>query len=169
MTDMKSAPALELPSTTEVLPSNDESIIDVIQVAKKNKIETTDLVLCILDIGFNNKKYKYCCSNNTKSFWENVKEQNIFKIIFKGFAPETLRKYWKLIREGGSKDRYIYIVRNYSGIINNNNVKLQTIIKCITSYLNIVEEDTKFLEFFCEYIKIGTDEVGIKDKNNNDN
>ena len=122
---------------------DDEIIIDLNELSKSPAINNSDIILSILEICTFNKRYNYECSNNTKSFWDRVVKEEILKKIFKNFKPETLRKYWKIIREAGDNNKYIETIRNYSKIINNPKIKLLQVINCISSFIKSGEEDFK--------------------------
>jgi len=122
---------------------DDEIIIDLNELSNSPTINNSDIILSILEICTFNKRYNYECSNNTKSFWDRVVKEEILKKIFKNFKPETLRKYWKIIREAGDNNKYIETIRNYSKFINNPKFKLLQVINCISSFIKSGEEDFK--------------------------
>ena len=145
----------------------DDIIIDLNELSNCSKINNSDIILSILEICTFNKRYNYECSNNTKSFWDRVVQEEVLKKIFKNFKPETLRKYWKLIREAGDINKYIETIRTYSKIINNPKYKLLQIINCISSFIKSGEEDfKKYFSIFDPKQKIET--KNYSDTNNND-
>ena len=145
----------------------DEIIIDLNELSNSPKINNSDIILSILEICTFNKRYNYECSNNTKSFWDRVVKEEVLKKIFKNFKPETLRKYWKIIREAGDNNKYIETTRNYSKVINNPKYKLLQVINCISSYIKSGEEDfKKFFRVFDPKQKFNND---ISSTNTNTN
>ena len=142
--------------------SEEDIIIDLNELSNNEKIYNSDIILSILEICTYNKRYNYECSNNTKSFWERVVKEEVLKKIFKNFKPETLRKYWKIIREAGDVNRYIEVVKNSTKFINSPKLKLLQIINCISSFIKSGEED------FFKYLKT-FDPKQKYDKNSSEN
>ena len=124
----------------------EEIIIDLNELSNSQKINNSDIILSILEICTFNKRYNYECSNNTKAFWDRVVKEEVLKKIFKSFKPETLRKYWKIIREAGDINKYIETVKENSKLINNQKYKLLQVINCISSFIKEGKED--FKEYF---------------------
>ena len=125
-------------------------IIDLQNLAKNEDIKNSDIILSILEICTFNKKYNYDCSNNTKAFWDRVVDEDILKKIFKNFKAETLRKYWKIIRQTGNNDRYIEVVKENENFINNNGFKLLPIVNTISTFITSPPKDKNFEEYFIE-------------------
>ena len=113
----------------------EEIIIDLNELSNSQKINNSDIILSILEICTFNKRYNYECSNNTKAFWDRVVKEGILKKIFKNFKSETLRKYWKIIRQAGNNDRYIEVVKENEIFINNNGFKLLPIVNTISTFI----------------------------------
>ena len=123
-----------------------ETIIDLPKLSNQSEIKNSDIILAIFEICTFNKKYNYDCSNNTKAFWDRVVTEDVLKKIFKNFKSETLRKYWKIIRQAGNNIKYIETVKNNEKFINNPVFKLLPIINAISSF---VQTDQKnFEEYF---------------------
>ena len=125
-----------------------ETIIDLAKLAGQPEINNSDILLAIFEICTFNKKYNYECSNNTKAFWERVVEEGVLKKIFKNFKSETLRKYWKLIRQTGNNDKFMEIVRQNEKFINNPVFKLLPIINGISQFMQSNLDIKTFEEFF---------------------
>lgn len=125
-------------------------IMDLPKLSNKSKITNTDLILSIFEICTFNKRYNYECSNNTKAFWDRVVQEGILKKIFKNFKSETLRKYWKIMRQTGNNEKYIEIVRQNENFINNNGFKLLPIINTISNYIITPPKDQTFESYFIE-------------------
>ena len=120
-----------------------EAIIDLPKLSNQSEIKNSDIILAILEICTFNKKYNYDCSNNTKAFWDRVVTEDVLKKIFKNFKSETLRKYWKIIRQAGNNIKYIETVKHNEKFINNPVFKLLPIINAISSF---VQTDQKNFE-----------------------
>ena len=127
---------------------NLEVIMDLPKLSFKTNITNSDIMLAIFEICTFNKKYNYECSNNTKAFWDRVVDEGILKKIFKNFKSETLRKYWKIIRQTGDNDKFMEIIRNNENFINNPNFKLLPIINGISNYITSPPEGQSFEEYF---------------------
>jgi len=127
---------------------NLEVIMDLPKLSFKTNITNSDIMLAIFEICTFNKKYNYECSNNTKAFWDRVVDEGILKKIFKNFKSETLRKYWKIIRQSGDNEKFMEIIRNNENFINNNNFKLLPIINGISTYITSPPKDQTFEEYF---------------------
>ena len=128
------------------VPSIKDLIIDLPKLSMQSEIRNSDIILAILEICTFNKKYNYDCSNNTKAFWDRVVEEGILKKIFKNFKSETLRKYWKIIRNAGNTEKFVEAVRKNEKFINNPVFKLLPLINALAYYIQTDEKD--FEEFF---------------------
>ena len=133
-------------STTASTSQIKDIIIDLPKLSMQSEIKNSDIILAILEICTFNKKYNYDCSNNTKAFWDRVVQEEILKKIFKNFKSETLRKYWKIIRNAGNTEKFVEAVRKNEKFINNPVFKLLPLINAIAYYIQT--EETNFEEFF---------------------
>ena len=126
-----------------------DGIIDLMKLSTQHEIKNSDIILAIIEICTFNKKYNYDCSNNTKAFWDRVVEEGILKKIFKNFKGETLRKYWKIIRNAGNNEKFVEAVRKNEKFINNPVFKLMPLINAIAYYIQTDEKN--FEDFFTEF------------------
>ena len=133
-------------STTTPTSSIKDIIIDLPKLSNQSEIKNSDIILAILEICTFNKKYNYDCSNNTKAFWDRVVQEEILQKIFKNFKSETLRKYWKVIRNAGNTEKFVEAVRKNEKFINNPVFKLLPLINAIAYYIQT--DETDFEEFF---------------------
>ena len=138
-------------SKTKAALQNIDLIMDLPKLSTKSFITNTDIILSILEICTFNKRYNYDCSNNTKAFWDRVVKEGILKKIFKNFKSETLRKYWKIIRQTGNNDKYLEVVKQNEDFINNNGFKLLPIINTISTFITTPPKDQNFEEYFIEH------------------
>ena len=137
-------------SKTKAALQNIDLIMDLPKLSTKSYITNTDIILSILEICTFNKRYNYDCSNNTKAFWDRVVKEGILKKIFKNFKSETLRKYWKIIRQTGNNDKYLEVVKQNEDFINNNGFKLLPIINTISTFITTPPKEQNFEEYFIE-------------------
>jgi hypothetical protein len=126
-----------------------DGIIDLMKLSTQHEIKNSDIILSIIEICTFNKKYNYDCSNNTKAFWDRVVEEGILKKIFKNFKGETLRKYWKIIRNAGNNEKFVEAVRKNEKFINNPVFKLMPLVNAIAYYIQTDEKN--FEDFFTEF------------------
>ena len=138
-------------SKTKAALQNIDLIMDLPKLSTKSFITNTDIILSILEICTFNKRYNYDCSNNTKAFWDRVVKEGILKKIFKNFKSETLRKYWKIIRQTGNNDKYLEVVKQNEDFINNNGFKLLPIINTISTFITTPPKEQNFEEYFIEH------------------
>jgi len=138
-------------SKTKAALQNIDLIMDLPKLSTKSYITNTDIILSILEICTFNKRYNYDCSNNTKAFWDRVVKEGILKKIFKNFKSETLRKYWKIIRQTGNNDKYLEVVKQNEDFINNNGFKLLPIINTISTFIATPPKEQNFEEYFIEH------------------
>ena len=141
---------LEADENATILTMYPDAIIDLPKLSiKKGMITNAEIILSILEICTYHKKYNYDCSNNTKAFWDRVVEEGILKKIFKNFKGETLRKYWKVIRQSGNNLKFLEVVKSNEKYINNPSFKLMTLVNAIAYFIQTNETDfEKFFEVF---------------------
>lgn len=121
------------------------SIIDISSLVNKENLKNSDYILVIIEICQNARKYKLGFSNTSKNFWDKVMEKEEIGKILRLFKAETIRKYWRVIREAKATEKIIEIVKENSDIINNPSFKLLPIINHIVSFINSKEDS--FEEF----------------------
>jgi hypothetical protein len=121
------------PKKSTILPTNltppvqIDTIFDLqpyISPSKSSKtLSNTDMILAIMEICYNSSKYNLTIPSNTREFWKKVYEKPELETIFKKFQPETLRKYWRSIREANNPEKIIELVKSYMDDFNGANVK----------------------------------------------
>lgn len=119
------------------------SIIDISSLVNKENLKNSDYILVIIEICQNARKYKLGFSNTSKNFWDEVMEKEEIGKILRLFKAETIRKYWRVIREAKATEKIIEIVKENSDIINNPSFKLLPIINHIVSFINSKEDSFK--------------------------
>ena len=135
-------------------PQNLQIIMDLQKLSMQSEITNSDVILAIFEICTFNKRYNYECSNNTKAFWDRVVQEGILKKIFKNFKSETLRKYWKIIRQTGNNEKFMEIVRQNENFINNPLFKLLPIINGISTYITSPPEEKQSFEEYSSSINV---------------
>ncbi len=124
-----------------------EVIIDINELEKNENHKNSDYILSMIEVCTHPLKYNLSKGKNTtKKFWDDVMEHEKFKIIFKVFKSETLRKYWRCIREANDNNTFIKLVKANLKIIDNPVFKLLPVINGITNFIKNKEND--FEEFF---------------------
>ena len=110
---------------------------------KKNKnqagntnIPNSELILIIMEVCLNGKIYGLEKDNSSRVFWEEVGKIEKLKPITSKFKTETLRKYWRTIRETRKFRKIISETKRYANELNNNNLKLLSSIKIICEYVS---------------------------------
>lgn len=98
-------------------------IIEPESLLKKENLENSDFILLIIEVAQNGLKYGIKKSNKSRLFWVDVFKNENFSILFKQFKPETLRKYWKIIRDSEKVKSFVQLVNRFYEKINRNNIK----------------------------------------------
>ena len=112
--------------------NNDNNIINI----NDTNIPNSDLILIILEICLNSAQFGIEKDNSSRAFWEEVGKIEKLKPITSKFKTETLRKYWRNIRETKKFKKIIAEVKKYRNELNNNNLKLLSSIKIICEYVS---------------------------------
>ena len=76
-----------------------EEVIDLATIEKKENISNSEYILSIIEICLNGSKYGLTHEHSTKEFWKEVDANERLNNILKKFKTETLRKYWRTIRD----------------------------------------------------------------------
>ena len=88
-------------------------------------IQNTDMILFILELCLNSSQFNLKGDNSSRKFWEEVGKINELSPITNIFKPETLRKYWRLLRNIKKPKKIINILNEHKNLINNENIKLK--------------------------------------------
>ena len=125
----------------------DENTSTVESFIRKIKPKNSDILLSIIVLGNqdyltkNNKKY----SSKSINFWKKALSLENWKIL-RGYKPETIKKYWAIIRESNLEAIINYIVYNRDNI-DNDKLPLLTLISKII-------EDSKLFVLSLEIINM---------------
>jgi chemotaxis protein histidine kinase CheA len=149
--------------------------IDLEKLFKEQIIFASDIVLAIIEIGFNSEYYLFGYSTRSKMFWEDILKYKILGKIFEGYKSETLRKYWRILSSFDFEKIKDLIVKNKK-FLDNIPIKLGTIVLTVEKFLlgkidnfeqyikDILVDVRKQEIFEEEYHEPGSDKI-IKVKN----
>ena len=112
---------------------------------KENKlISNTDMILFILELCLNSSQFNLKGDNSSRKFWEEVGKLKELSPITNIFKPETLRKYWRLLRNIKKPKKIINILNEYKNLINNENIKLLASINIIYDFIFFPKKGIEF-------------------------
>lgn len=124
--------------------------INLHETSKKESINNCDVLLSMIEIASNKSLYKNTLSNTTKAFWEKTVQNGIPIIIFRNYKPETLRKYWIIIKSISVK-KFVNVVYDNRNLIDSLvNIKLKPLIIKICEYVDLKDD---YKDSFENYIK----------------
>ena len=109
-------------------------------------IPNSDLILIMLEVCLNSSQFGIDKDNSSRLFWEEVGKIDLLKPITSKFKTETLRKYWRTIREAKKFKKIISETKRFKNELNNNNLKLLSSIKVICDYVS--SPSKKKIEYF---------------------
>lgn len=100
-----------------------DNIVNPKDLLKKENLKNSDFILLIIELSQNGAKYGFKKSSKSRLFWEDVMKDEKFAKLFSQFKSETLRKYWKVIRDSGKIMTYVKYVNKFSQKIDRQNIK----------------------------------------------
>lgn len=124
--------------------SNDNNFETIINISdflskmnstNKTTISNSDMILIIFEICLNSSQFDINEDNSSRTFWEEVGKKEILCPITNIFKPETLRKYWRTIRNINKPKKIINAVKEYKDKLDNENIKLLSSINVICEYI----------------------------------
>ena len=120
--------------------NNFGTIINISETLSKysnnESIPNSELILIILEICLRSSQFGIEKDNSSRAFWEEIGKKPEFKPIIDKFKPETLRKYWRTIRETKKFRKIISETKKYSKELNSPNMKLFSSIHAICEYVS---------------------------------
>ena len=119
--------------------------------ANNFNIPNSELILIMLEICLNSSQYGIDKDNSSRAFWEEVGKLDLLKPITTKFKPETLRKYWRTIREAKKFRKIITEIRRFRNELDNPNLKLLSSIKIICEYVSNASH-RKFEYFYNKHL-----------------
>ena len=149
--------------------------IDLEKLFKEQVIYASDIVLAIIELGFNSEYYLFGYSTRSKMFWEDILKYKILGKIFEGYKSETLRKYWRILSSFDFEKIKDLIIK-HKKFLDNIPIKLGTIVLTVEKFLlgkidnfeqyikDILVDVRKQEIFEEEYHEPGSDKI-IKIKN----
>ena len=96
----------------------------------------TGFILIILEICLNSSQFGIEKDNSSRAFWEEIGKKEELKQITNKFKPETLRKYWRTIRETKKFRKIITEIKKYRNDLNHQNMKLFASIHAVCEYVS---------------------------------
>ena len=95
----------------------------------------TDMILFILELCLNSSQFNLKGDNSSRKFWEEVGKIELISPVTKIFKPETLRKYWRLLRSINQPKKIINVLKEYNNSLNDVNIRLLSCISIVYDYL----------------------------------
>ena len=118
-----------------IIPNKEFKTINLYELSVNPLLKNSDLILAIIEITDEFEIYtNYEGSKLTDSFWLYIIKSDKFSSIFSRYKASTLKKYHKKIRNIPNLEMLKEIVNNNSGIINNPEYKLMTVIDSLSSF-----------------------------------
>ena len=126
--------------------SNNNEAIPSANNVNNLSIPNSELILIMLEVCLNSSQFGIDKDNSSRAFWEEVGKLELLKPITTKFKPETLRKYWRTIREAKKFRKIITETRRYKTELDNPNLKFLSSIKIICEY--VTNASHKKIEYF---------------------
>jgi hypothetical protein len=110
---------------TTPLPLHEDlpCFINLNDLNNQNLIPNSQMIKAIMEICYHSQNYGISIANNTREFWKNVYEKVEWENILKKFQSETLRKYWRTLRDINQPMKIIELIETYYQNFDANNVK----------------------------------------------
>ena len=109
-----------------------------------NTISNSNMILFMLELCLNSSQFNLKGDNSSRKFWQEVGKIKDISPITKLFKPETLRKYWRLLRNIKKPKKIINILTENENLINNENIKLLSSINIIYDYIFFPKKGLKY-------------------------
>jgi hypothetical protein len=121
--------------------NNSNQILNLTEtLAKYNdtneNIPNSDIILILLEICLNSSQLGIEKDNSSRAFWDEIGKKPELKQITTKFKTETLRKYWRTIRETKKFKKIVSETKRYRNELNNSNMKLFASIHAICEYVS---------------------------------
>ena len=116
-------------------------IININALKSKDNLTNSDYILLLTELCMNSRRYKVNFPHTSKHFWKEIKSHHMLKRILKVFTAETLRKYWRIIRDVSLNNKcFISFITQHEHIINNPSMKLLPILQAISAYMTVYKD-----------------------------
>ena len=109
----------------DTIDEGEDDLSNIINLSelKGTEIKNSKLLLALIEICINSKKYGINLANKSRIFWDEVYHIADFEDIFKSFKGETLRKYWRIISDIGKMGKVVRTIKKYENQIDDPNAK----------------------------------------------
>ena len=134
------------PGENNLETNNNNANIQTPKNVNNINIPNSELILIMLEVCLNSSQYGIDKDNSSRAFWEEIGKLDLLKPITTKFKPETLRKYWRTIRDAKKFRKIITETRRYRNELDNPNLKLLSSIKIICEY--VTNASHKKIEYF---------------------
>ena len=134
------------PGENNLETNNNNANIQTPKNVNNINIPNSELILIMLEVCLNSSQYGIDKDNSSKAFWAEIGKLDLLKPITTKFKPETLRKYWRTIREAKKFRKIITETRRYRNELDNPNLKFLSSIKIICEY--VTNASHKKIEYF---------------------
>ena len=134
------------PGENNLETNNNNANIQTPKNVNNINIPNSELILIMLEVCLNSSQYGIDKDNSSRAFWEEIGKLDLLKPITTKFKPETLRKYWRTIREAKKFRKIITETRRYKTELDNPNLKFLSSIKIICEY--VTNASHKKIEYF---------------------
>ena len=101
-------------------PTPGENNTPVVNNVNNISIPNSELILIMLEVCLNSTQYGIDKDNSSRAFWEEVGKIEQLKPITSKFKTETLRKYWRTIREAKKFKKIIAETKRFKNELSSN-------------------------------------------------
>lgn len=116
-------------------------IININTLKTKDNLTNSDYILLLTELCTNARRYKVNFPHTSKHFWKEIKSHHMLKRILKVFTAETLRKYWRIIRDVSLNNKcFVSFITQHEHTINNPSMKLLPILHAVSAYMTIYKD-----------------------------
>ena len=92
-----------------------DTVVNLSELANKTTGYTnSEMILIILEICLNSINYEIILPNATRKFWDTVYEKEEWENFLYAYRPETLRKYWRILRDANNIKKVIDTTNTYA-------------------------------------------------------
>ena len=79
-------------------------LVDFVKLYNMEYVSAQDKILAMIELGKNHSNYWKTHPSTTVRFWENIIKRKGYGKILKDMKPETLKKYYSMIRKCGIEE-----------------------------------------------------------------
>ena len=112
------------------------NIQETLSTYNNQTIPNSELILIIMEICLNSSQFGIDKDNSSRLFWQEVGKIEELKQITSKYKPETLRKYWREIKEARKYKKIIAEIKKYKKELNDQNMKLFSSIHVVCEYVS---------------------------------